>query len=46
MNTTPQNHTDTERIAYARESFSGRLLTDAQFGEAMSIFARSTFSPS
>ena len=40
MNTTTpttESHNETERIARARESFSGRLLTDAQFGEAMAI---------
>jgi hypothetical protein len=35
--TTTAKHDDTERISRARESFSGRLLTDAQFGEALSI---------
>jgi len=31
------NNNEKERVASARESFSGRLLTDAQFGEAMAI---------
>lgn len=37
MNTTTQNPDETERIAEARESFSGRLLSNAQFEEAMAI---------
>jgi hypothetical protein len=37
MNSTSQNTDETERIAIARESFSGRLLSDAQFEEAIAI---------
>lgn len=37
MNDTTQNTDETERIAQARESFSGRLLSDAQFDEAIAI---------
>ena len=33
MNTTLNKESETERIAVARESFSGRLLTDTQFDE-------------
>jgi hypothetical protein len=36
MNTTNTEH-QTDRVASARESFSGRLLTDRQFQEAMAI---------
>lgn len=35
MNTTTQRPDETERIAVARESFSGRLLSDTQFSEAI-----------
>lgn len=35
--TQPQNTTEADRLKSARESFSGRLLTDAQFDESMAI---------
>jgi len=35
--TQPQNTTEADRLKSARESFSGRLLTDAQFDESIAI---------